>query len=110
MVKSIHNSYLQLLQYTTAAYGKDHSDLMKKIRKFIELIPELGLANFSESSYTNEQNKEQPMYKMDRQGFSMLVNKYNGNEATIFTYKYTKAFEQMIELIELLSQENFESL
>lgn len=52
--------------------------------------------------------KKRPMYKMDRQGFSMLVNKYNGDEATIFTYKYTKAFERMIELIELLSQENEE--
>ena len=89
-------------------YDKEHKDVLKKIRSFIELIPELGQRNFSPSSYINEQNKEQPMYKMDRQGFSMLVNKYNGDEATIFTYKYTKAFERMIELIELLSQENEE--
>ena len=89
-------------------YGKQHSKVMDKIREFIKLIPELGLANFSESSYINEQNKEQPMFEMDRQGFSMLVNKFTGNEATIFTYKYTKAFERMIELIELLSQENEE--
>lgn len=89
-------------------YGKDHADVMKKIRKFIELIPELGLGNFSESSYINEQQKEQPMFNMDRQGFSMLVNKFTGDKATIFTYKYTKAFERMIELIELLSQENEE--
>lgn len=27
-------------------YGKDHADVLKKIRKFIELIPELGLGNF----------------------------------------------------------------
>ena len=38
-------------------YGKDHGDVLKKIRKFIELIPELGQGNFSESSYINEQNK-----------------------------------------------------
>ena len=68
-------------------YGKGHNDVMKKIRKFIELIPELGQGNFTQSSYINEQNKEQPMYIMDRQGFSMLVNKFTGDEATIFTYK-----------------------
>lgn len=89
-------------------YGKDHADVMKKIRKFIELIHELGLGNFSESSYINEQQKEQPMFNMDRQGFSMLVNKFTGDKATIFTYKYTKAFERMVELIKLLSQENEE--
>ena len=89
-------------------YGKGHNDVMKKIRKFIELIPELGQGNFTQSSYINEQNKVQPMFIMDRQGFSMLVNKFTGDEATLFTYKYTKAFEKMIELIGLLEQENKE--
>ena len=46
---------------------------MAKIREYIDLIPELGRLNFKQSSYINEQNKEQPMYDMDRQGFSMLV-------------------------------------
>lgn len=89
-------------------YEKDHADVLKKIRKFLELIPELGLGNFSDSSYINEQNKEQPMFNMDRQGFSMLVNKFTGDKATIFTYKYTKAFERLVELVEMLSEENEE--
>ena len=89
-------------------YGKDHGDVLKKIRKFIELIPELGQGNFSESSYINEQNKEQPMFNMDRQGFSMLVNKFTGDEATIFTYKYTQAFERLVELVNILTEENEE--
>ena len=81
-------------------YKKDHSDVLKKIRGFIKLIPELGQGNFSESSYINTQNKEQPMFIMDRQGFALLVNKFTGDEALIFTYKYTKAFEEMIEELE----------
>ena len=89
-------------------YGKDHGDVLKKIRKFIELIPELGQGNFSESSYINEQNKEQPMFNMDRQGFSMLVNKFTGDEATIFPYKYTQAFERLVELVNILTEENEE--
>ncbi|MCM3628792.1 Rha family transcriptional regulator [Paenibacillus glycanilyticus] len=80
-------------------YSKEHKDVMKKIRGFIELIPELGQRNFAPSSYINEQNKRQPMFEMDRQGFSMLVNKFTGDEATIFTYRYTKAFEEMAEEI-----------
>ncbi|MCY9594046.1 hypothetical protein PC41400_07995 [Paenibacillus chitinolyticus] len=81
-----------------AIYGKEHADVLKKIRKFIGLIPDLSRhGNFSESSYINEQGKSQPMFEMDRQGFSMLVNKFTGDDATVFTYKYTEAFELMAE-------------
>ncbi|MNC06426.1 Phage regulatory protein Rha [compost metagenome] len=76
-------------------YKKEHRNVMARIRDFIALIPELGVLNFKQSFYLNEQNKKQPMYIMDRQGFSMLVNKFTGDEATIFTYQYTKAFEQL---------------
>lgn len=89
-------------------YGKEHKNIMAKIREYISLIPELGRLNFKQSSYTNEQNKEQPMFDMDRQGFSMLVNKFTGDKATIFTYRYTLAFERLVELVEMLSEENQE--
>lgn len=89
-------------------YGKEHKNIMAKIREYITLIPELGRLNFKQSSYINEQNKEQPMFDMDRQGFSMLVNKFTGDKATIFTYRYTKAFERLVELVEMLSEENEE--
>lgn len=87
-------------------YGKEHRNVTAKIRDFIEIVPELGVLNFKQSSYINEQGKEQPMFTMDRQGFSMLVNKFTGIEATKFTYKYTLAFERMIELISQLEEEN----
>ena len=81
-------------------YKKEHRNVMAKIREYIDLIPELGLLNFKQSSYINTQNKEQPMFLIDRAGFSMLVNKFTGDEATLFTYKYTKAFEDMTEELE----------
>lgn len=89
-------------------YSKEHRNVMAKIKDFIELIPELGLLNFKQSTYLNDQNKEQPLFTMDRQGFSMLVNKFTGDEATIFTYKYTQAFERLIELVRQLKEENEE--
>jgi phage regulator Rha-like protein len=39
------------------------------------------------------------MFIMERQGFSMLINKFTGDEATLFTYRYTKAFEELAEEI-----------
>ena len=87
-------------------YGKEHKNVIAKIKSYIELIPELAELNFKPSKYIDCTGRKLIMYQMDRQGFSMLVNKYTGDEATLFTYKYTKAFERMIELVELLSQEN----
>ena len=81
-------------------YGKDHSDVLKKIRKYIEAIPELAEGNFTLGSYLDENKQSRPEYLMDRQGFSILVNKFTGDDALIFTYKYTKAFEDMIEELE----------
>jgi len=89
-------------------YGKEHKNVLTKIDGFIKLIPELGQLNFKHSSYINLQSKKQPMYLMDRQGFAMLVNKFTGNEALMFTYKYTKAFEEMTKEIERLKTDNKE--
>jgi Rha family phage regulatory protein len=81
-------------------YGKEHKDVLKKIRDFIQIVPELGRRNFTPSVYVNDQNKEMPEFLMDRQGFSILVNKFTGEDALKFTVKYTKAFEDMAKSLE----------
>ena len=46
-----------------------HSDLMKKIRKEVEVLKLMGCmgeGNFSQSSYINSQNKEQPCFSLNR--------------------------------------------
>lgn len=87
-------------------YDKEHKNVMAKIKSFVELIPELNGLNFKLVDYVDAKGENRPMYSMDRQGFSMLVNKFTGDKATIFTYKYTKAFERLVELVEMLSEEN----
>ena len=89
-------------------YGKQHKHVMEKIRSFIDLIPEINGSNFRLVNYEDSKGEKRPMYVIDRQGFSMLVNKFTGDEATIFTYKYTQAFERLIELIRQLQEENEE--
>lgn len=80
-------------------YDKRHADVMRDIRNILEDVPQ-AQRNFAQSSYINKQNKEQPMYEMDRQGFSMLVMGFTGKKAKEFTYKYTLAFEQMTKEIQ----------
>ena len=45
--------------------SKEHSDVMRKCREV------LGVGEFSESSYTNLQNKEQPELLLTKDGFEM---------------------------------------
>lgn len=89
-------------------YGKEHKNVIAKVKEFIELIPELNGLNFKLVDYMDAKGEKRPMYVMDRQGFSMLVNKFTGKEATLFTYKYTKAFEEMAEELEHLKQQKKE--
>ena len=50
---------------------------------------------FSESTYLNEQNKEQPMFLMNRDGFTLLAMGFTGKKAMQFKLEYIKAFNSM---------------
>lgn len=76
-------------------YGKGHDNVLKKIDSFLEVVPELADVNFNVSEYKDTSGKGNKEYLMDRQGFSILVNKFTGAEALKFTVEYTKAFENM---------------
>ena len=86
---------------------KEHSDVMRKIREV------LGVGEFSESTYINTQNKEQPELLLTKDGFTLLcmnyqgyndfkrayINKFNEMEKEL-TYKLPTNFkEALIELV-----------
>jgi len=82
-----------------AAYGKQHKHVLESIDSLLEKHPELGGSNFRLTQYEDVQGKDQRSYDMDRQGFSILVNKFTGDKALAFTIKYTEAFEKMASSI-----------
>lgn len=80
-------------------YGKLHKHVLAKIDGYIKKIPKLNGTNFRLVKYQDAKGEERREYEMDRQGFSILVNKFTGDKALEFTIKYAQAFEQMIEKI-----------
>lgn len=65
---------------------KEHNDLMKSIRKEIQDLKNAGIkgqGNFSQSSYVNSQNKEQPCFSINRDGALQILNK----ESALVRYK-----------------------
>lgn len=71
-------------------FEKEHKHILEKIREMPQ--DEFGRSNFGQSSYLNEQNKEQPMYNLTRDGFSMLVMGFTGEKAYQWKVKFIEAF------------------
>jgi Rha family phage regulatory protein len=80
-------------------FGKQHAHVLRDIKSLLESKPDLGLSNFGLSSYTNSQNKEQPMYEMDKDGFTLLCMGFTGERALDFKLAYIKAFNEMESML-----------
>ncbi|RVU69834.1 MULTISPECIES: Rha family transcriptional regulator [Lactobacillus] len=75
-------------------FEKNHRDVMRSIKNLTAQNCAVG-SMFVESTYVNQQNHEQPMYYMNRDGFSLLVMGFTGQKALDFKLKYIKAFNKM---------------
>ncbi|WP_243157095.1 phage antirepressor KilAC domain-containing protein [Clostridium perfringens] len=75
-----------------------HDNLMKKIKKEIEILKNNGinsLVNFNESTYTNSRGKTYPCFSLNRDGMLQMLN----SESALVRYK-------TIEYINKLEQQN----
>lgn len=84
---SIFASSLELAK----VFEKDHKNIMRDIRN----ISTRGQRNFEPSSYLNEQNKYQPMYNMNRDGFMFLAMGFTGEKAENWKLDLIDAFNEM---------------
>lgn len=79
-------------------FGKRHRDVMRNISNLTAQNCAVGKM-FAKSTYLNKQNHEQPMYYMNRDGFSLLVMGFTGKKALNFKLKYIDAFNKMEQAI-----------
>ncbi|CDC89772.1 Rha family transcriptional regulator [Bacteroides faecis] len=89
-------------------FGKVHKNVIRTIQGLITtaqncavLIAENSAVRkmFVETTYLNEQNKEQPMYVMNRDGFTLLAMGFTGKKALQFKLDYIEAFNKMEKAI-----------
>ncbi len=81
-------------------FGKEHKNVLADIRG---IQGEISTAEFSalfyNSEYTASNGKKNPMYYMNRDGFTLLVMGYTGEKAMRFKLTYIKQFNAMEELL-----------
>lgn len=77
-------------------FEKNHKDVLESIRLLMTTAENPAvLLMFYESTYLNDQNKRQPMFIMNRDGFTLLAMRFTGKKALKFQLEYISAFNQM---------------
>lgn len=78
--------------------GKEHSELLKDIRRYSEYLAEgdFHLGDFfSESVYLDKNNQERPCYKVTKKGCEFIAHKLTGQKGTLFTATYINRFHEL---------------
>ena len=75
-------------------FSKRHDVVLRAARN-LECSAEFRRHNFAESSYLNEQGKEQPMVRVSESGFMMLAMGFTGKAAMEWKERFIKAFKDM---------------
>ncbi len=84
-------------------FDKKHQHVMEAIRK-LTVENSTVKKMFVEGSYLNSRNQQQPLYYMNRDGFTLLAMGFTGSKAMEFKLKYIDAFNRMEEQIKSESQ------
>jgi anti-repressor protein len=82
-------------------FGKEHKHVLEAIRTLAENSADLPKIKnvFYETSLPDSYGRMQPMFVMNRDGFSLLVMGFTGKEALKFKLDYIEAFNKMEEAI-----------
>lgn len=82
--------------------GKDHSNLLKDIRRYEEQSAEVKIdlgEYFVEGSYQDGNNQSRTCYLITKKGCQFIGNKLIGAKGTEFTFKYIERFNDMEQII-----------
>lgn len=75
-------------------FGKRHCDVLRSIKQ-LWMPEDFRLRNFALSTYSNEQDHNQPMYEITKDGFVLLAMGFTGKKAMEFKINYINAFNEM---------------
>lgn len=100
-MKKLKLQELTLNSYEVAKMvGKEHYDLLKDIRKYINYLGEGNFPFsefFKESTYISGQNKILPCYEVTKKGCELIGHKLTGKKGVLFTASYINRFHEMEE-------------
>lgn len=104
LVSIINNQAVTSSRMVAEKFGKNHRDVLEKIRDLsaeisADLLDENYNPQFHEHTYLDSQGKKQPEIVMNRDGFVELVGNMNGKKARVWKRRYHAEFNRMEKLI-----------
>ncbi|SBV91708.1 phage regulatory protein/antirepressor Ant [uncultured Dysgonomonas sp.] len=75
-------------------FGKRHDHVLRDIKNLIDSTQNWGQL-FVSTTYTDNSGKSNPMYIMNRDGFTLLAMGFTGKKALEFKLQYIEAFNKM---------------
>lgn len=85
-------------------FGKQHKHVLDSIHEIMTAENSAVLSEmFYATTYVNTQNKKQPEYLMNRDGFTLLAMSFTGHKAFEWKLKYINAFNKMEKQLKELS-------
>lgn len=79
-----------------AYFDKRHDHVLRDIDNLLKSEPKLGLANFGDTPYIDQQNGQTyRSFDMDQDGFALLAMGFTGQKALRWKLKYIEAFKVM---------------
>lgn len=88
---------------------KEHSNLMKDIRRYIQKSAEVKIDLgdfFIESTYLDANNQSRPCYEVTKKGCEFIANKLTGVKGVAFTARYINRFHDMEDYIKQNDNKN----
>ncbi len=78
-------------------FGKEHAHVMRDIRQKVlpNISEEFNQSNFGLVDYKDSKGEYRPMYRMTRDGFTMVVMGYTGPKAMQFKEMYINRFNEL---------------
>jgi len=86
-------------------FGKQHKDVLRAIRNLFDTAQNCAVQKwFYESTYIAENGKGNPMFVMNRDGFSLLAMGLTGAKAMQFKVGFIEQFNQMEIIVKEVAQ------
>ena len=96
---SVQNNQVVTTSLQVAEYfDKRHADVLRQINNLITLNAKLRLG-YESVTYEDSNGKKQPMYLMNRDGFTLLAMGFTGKKAMQFKIAYINAFNEMEDIL-----------
>ncbi len=99
LVKEQNNQAVTSSRRIAEIFEKEHYNILRDIEQIISKIGEKSKDLFEMGSYKDGSGKENKMYFMNKDGFTLLAMGFNGDKALEWKLEYIEAFNKMEQMI-----------